>query len=344
MRILYHFCIVIVLAITVFLTEVKGDDEVKPIKIVNNRGKQKDLVTQSLDIEVSHMGYYAETVYTFTFKNLGKRDTEGEFVFPIPEGAHLSQLWLEVGGKLRRSTSVRKEQAKNAYETLTRRNIDPALVEKLDDRNFRTRLFPIPSDGTKQIRIAYLEKLKKEEGNLIHRLPVHLLGKCGKFNLTVNKDPGRSVEASINDKVKNEVFLKNVKLKQEFIISTIAPTKPLLYQVEDKHHFFKSIQFPNKAFDREPKRVKSFKNVNIMWDTSISMRSLEKEKVLNKLDEFLTKERCVSARLIPFGSDLSGESFKGSWRQVKDKISKLEYVGGVLKREVLNESLGVIIK
>lgn len=327
-------------SLTPQLRAAEPDPGQAKIEIKNNRGKQQELFTQSLHIDTSFMGNYAEVSYTFTFKNIGKRQTEGEFIFPIPEGAYLSQLWLEVQGRLRRSSSVRKAHALNAYETLTNRDIDPAIVEKIDDRTFRARLFPIPENGTKQIRISYIQRLVKDNDQLTLKLPVYLESKCNKFSLEISKDPAQPAEYKINGKEIEKISSKGKKIQRTFKISLPAPTSHIEYTHQERNEQFHSIQLLTKDIKIQPQSVDSYETVNILWDSSISMKFSERQGLLKKLDTFLTQEGCKTATLIPFGSVYSAQPSSGSWKEIHQSIQQMDYLGGMPHLTALDHDLG----
>ncbi|WP_449399614.1 VIT domain-containing protein [Chryseobacterium wanjuense] len=62
---------------------------------------------------------------------------------------------------------MEKEKAKEVYETIKKRNVDPGVLEKVEGNNFRTTIYPINANGGERtVQITYNYELKKS-GNTI---------------------------------------------------------------------------------------------------------------------------------------------------------------------------------
>src|SRR4051812_28604425 len=107
-----------------------------------------DLVPLQLtvaDVRVQVRGHLAATTIELNFYNPNARVLEGELIFPLGEGQTISGYALEVEGKLRQAVSVPKEKAREVFEDIVRRGIDPGLAELTQGNVFRTRIYPIPA-------------------------------------------------------------------------------------------------------------------------------------------------------------------------------------------------------
>jgi Ca-activated chloride channel family protein len=100
-----------------------------------------------------------------TFENPMERVLEGELVLPLPQGASVSSLALEIDGELREASVVEKERARAIFEEIERQGADPALLEWVKGNNFRTRIYPIPAKGTKRVVIGYEQPLADTGAN-----------------------------------------------------------------------------------------------------------------------------------------------------------------------------------
>jgi Ca-activated chloride channel family protein len=99
------------------------------------------------------------------FRNLNAREVEGEYLFPVPEGAAVSDFTLYVDGRPVHAQAMDAGEALRIYENLIRRNIDPALLEYAGRGLFRARIFPFPSLGDRRVALEY-EQLVAREGGL----------------------------------------------------------------------------------------------------------------------------------------------------------------------------------
>ncbi len=135
--------------------------ELKPIRL------------SSLDINVRVRGFVSRTTLDLTFANPNARVLEGEFVFPLAAGQTVAGYALEVNGALREGVVVDKKTARVAFEEVTRRQIDPGLAELTAGNVFRTRLYPIPANGVKRVRLHIESVLQDAGAEWRYRLPLH---------------------------------------------------------------------------------------------------------------------------------------------------------------------------
>ena len=110
---------------------------------------------------------------TMVFRSNANRILEGRLTFPLPEGVSVSGYALDINGKLRNAVPVEKEKAKEVFESIERRRVDPGILEKVEGNNFRTRIYPIMPNSTRTVQITYHQELKKSGGNLQYFLPLN---------------------------------------------------------------------------------------------------------------------------------------------------------------------------
>ena len=119
------------------------------------------LRVSDVSVEVTVVSGIASTRLDLTFENPLDRVLEGELVLPLPQGATVSSLALEIEGKLREASVVEREKARAVFEAVVRQNVDPGLLEWVKGNTFRTRIYPIPAKGTKRVVIGYDEPLSE---------------------------------------------------------------------------------------------------------------------------------------------------------------------------------------
>ena len=91
------------------------------------------------------------------FYNSEKGAREGELICPLAEGERIVSFAMEVNGKRRSGVVVPAKRGRIAYEEIVARKVDPGLLEVDEEKKeFRTRVFPIPSGGTKRVWISWI--------------------------------------------------------------------------------------------------------------------------------------------------------------------------------------------
>jgi Ca-activated chloride channel homolog len=115
--------------------------------------------TREMSVIARVDGLHAVVETTLVFHNPNARMLEGELIFPLPDGAAVCGYALDIGGVLVDGVVVTKERARVAFETETRRNVDPGLVEHVQGNLYRTRIYPLPAKGERRIRLTYTTPL-----------------------------------------------------------------------------------------------------------------------------------------------------------------------------------------
>lgn len=114
---------------------------------------------REMSVAASLRGLYATVETTLVFHNPNRRLLEGELVFPLPDGAAVCGYALDINGVLTDGVVVKKEKARVAFETETRRRVDPGLVEHVKGNLYRTRIYPLPAGGSRTVRLTYTAPL-----------------------------------------------------------------------------------------------------------------------------------------------------------------------------------------
>jgi hypothetical protein len=177
-----------------------------------NGTDEEPLPLESLKIDAVLGPTRARILVDCTFKNPSSRQLEGTFLVALPEGASPCYLGTFQGagpaladpaalvppatdpgfllgadfrplsewkspapvewGTLRAARVVEQAQGKVVYEQVTRRRVDPALMEWSGGNRFSTRIFPIPGGSRKRVVFAFDEAPCEERGCTVLTLPV----------------------------------------------------------------------------------------------------------------------------------------------------------------------------
>jgi len=132
---------------------------------------------QSLAIEYHHVRVTIEDRVATTqidqvFRNDLPYEVEGEYIFPIPDGASLGEFAMWVDGVRLEAQALDAEEARAIYEAIVRERRDPALLEYAGRGAFRARIYPIPANGERRIEIRYTEVLPLEGGMVRYTYPL----------------------------------------------------------------------------------------------------------------------------------------------------------------------------
>ena len=114
----------------------------------------------------------SETEVDQTFSNPGGSPIEGYYWFTVPLTATVTSFALETNGVLVEGEVVEKREAAARYAAAVKAANDPALLEWVDGRTYRARIFPIPASGTRRVVLRYVEMLPMLEGKTHYVYPL----------------------------------------------------------------------------------------------------------------------------------------------------------------------------
>lgn len=114
----------------------------------------------------------AETEVDQTFANPGGQPIEGWYWFTIPQTATVSSFALETNGVLVEGEVIERREAAAQYGNAVRSGNEPALLEWVDGRTYRARIYPVPASGTRRVVLRYVEMLPRVEGKTRYVYPL----------------------------------------------------------------------------------------------------------------------------------------------------------------------------
>jgi tetratricopeptide (TPR) repeat protein len=305
--------------------------------------KKHPVILQEAKIDTKILGNLSTTTATYTFYNPSNRILEGKLTFPLPEGVSVSGYALDINGKLRNAVPVPKERAKEVFESIERRNVDPGIIEKVEGNNFRTRIYPIPQKGSRTIQITYHQELKNVASDYQYFLSFANATTIPKFNLKVwisetatvpkileNPDGSFAFQKQGNQwiaEVAKSDFTPNESLKVTIPKNQNSSNVVLQKASGDKFYFA-----ANVGLDLPVKEKPRSQKIAIIWDNSFSGSKRNRDKELDFLNAYFADNKNVSVSFSLLNNTFEKtEEFnisQGNWGELKNKILNLKYDGG----------------
>ena len=125
-------------------------------------GRDVPLAIREHRVDVTIRDAVAETTIEQVYANATRTTLEGSFTFPLPPGASVSGFAMWVGDEQVEADIVERSRARQIYEDLKRRKVDPGLLEWSGGNLFTARVWPIPAQGEKRVRVRYTQLLPLE--------------------------------------------------------------------------------------------------------------------------------------------------------------------------------------
>jgi Ca-activated chloride channel family protein len=110
------------------------------------------------------------------FRNTGGGLAEGSYLYPIPGDAAFTDFALFIGDAEVKGEMMTTEQARGIYETIVRRQRDPALLTLAGHGLIRAQVFPIQPGETRKITLRFTQVAAREGSALRLRYPLGARG------------------------------------------------------------------------------------------------------------------------------------------------------------------------
>lgn len=195
--------------------------------------RQQPIVLDEVAIHVEMHGFMAHTRIDMTFANPNARVLEGEFVFPLGPGQTVTGYALDVNGTMREGVVVPKETARVAFEETTRRTVDPGLAELTRGNVFRTRLYPIPANGTKRIALEFEQVMDDAGAHWRYLLPLQFRQPVRRFSVDAEAPLGGKVPEIGGDSPDPALRFEQVASvwRARFERENVTPRRELAFRV-----------------------------------------------------------------------------------------------------------------
>ncbi|MEP7302177.1 MAG: VIT domain-containing protein [Caldimonas sp.] len=144
-------------------------------------GAEQPVRLQALTIDVEVAGGVAETRVQMEFFNPNRRILEGKLRFPLAAGQVVSGFALDVDGQMRDAVPVEKARAEQVFEDITRRRIDPGLLQTTLGNNYELRVYPLNPGRTRTVVLRLVEAAPAQ---LL--LPLAYAGSVSRFTLSLH--------------------------------------------------------------------------------------------------------------------------------------------------------------
>ncbi|WP_235568633.1 VIT domain-containing protein [Lysobacter sp. Root983] len=301
-------------------------------------GAERPIVLETATVEVELNGGLAQTTVELTFRNPNARPLEGELQFPLHEGQQISAFALDIDGRMRAAVPVPKAQGQAVFESIERRGVDPALLEKTEGNHFRLRVYPIPAQGTRRVRLSYVEALRPDRDGRRLRLPLDYARGADAVDLRVI---ARGASAPRVDSGFGRVDFKRdgqggyrARIERAQLVggglglrfARAESAQVYTQSVDGQHYFLAEVPVAASVAQRAlPQRV------GLVWDSSASGRKRDLAGELALLDRYFAALGDAQVRLIRLRdrAEDAGD-FRvqgGDWRALRDALKATVYDG-----------------
>lgn len=276
---------------------------------------------------------------------------EGVYLFPLPQGAAVSELTMWVNGEPIEAKILEADEARQIYDEIVRQLRDPALLEYVGTSAIQANVFPIPAHDERRIEIEYTQVLPAENGliHFVYPQSTNLYTNTPLDNQSIRVEVRSDEEIRAIYSPSHQVAIdrdgdfravvgyedSNVKPEEDFeLYYSVAPEdiglNLLSFKESGQDGFFLLLVAPTVESESEGVVAK---DVLLVLDTSGSMAGEKlvqaKEAATFVVDNLNSRDRfniiAFSTGVRSFGRDLIPASEPGDYRQF---IDSLEALGG----------------
>ena len=284
-------------------------------------------------VSVHPSGVFMEIGLYLTFSargtSFGSSDTlEIQFYFDLPEQAIVHDLWLWVGDDIMRAVIMDKWKASSIYENIVKRRRDPAILFKDYENQYQLRIYPMPGNQQRKIKLTYLVPAQWFSNSVSIPLPVNML--------TVSYSPldylkilfwpdqewlnPEIVEAPEQSFTANEDSLSNtyysLRLPFGYSVSSLnlsvdSPLKDGIYlncRAGDEENYYQLVLIPAQVMD-----ISSQRKFTLLFDYEINNSSLSTQEIISTVRHLLHQQLVPTDSFNLFFSGLPVKSAGDNW-------------------------------
>jgi len=363
---MWKYILLMIIAVSLGLMSPAGADG---IIIVDPPPGVDVRLDQSLAIKYHHVDIQikdqvATTRVDQVFVNDNPWAAEGTYIFPLPQGAAVSDFVMWVDGKAVHGEILEADEARTIYDDVVRRMKDPALLEYVGRKALKASVFPIPPGEERKIELEYSQILPVENGlvHYIYPLSTERFSSRPLEDLVVraqieSREPLKAVyssrhEVSIDREDDYHALLgleqSDVLPDRDFeLFYTISSEKIglnlLSFKEEGQDGFFLLLAAPDVKVNEEEIVVK---DIILVLDTSGSMQGEKMDQAkeaaryvldhLNPLDRFAIVSFATTTRSFSPSLQPATQADKG-----KDFLDRLEAMGSTDINRAMIEAVGL---
>jgi hypothetical protein len=300
-------------------------------------GAETPVALERADVEVSTAGGLARTTLLLTLRNPNARVLEGMLQFPLQPGQQVTAFALDIGGEMRDAVPVPKQRGRQVFESIERRNVDPALLEQTAGNHFRLRVYPLPARGMRQVRLVLDEPMRRDREDWRLALPAGLLSAASTVSLRVHGAKSAPVldGAFATPQWRRDGDGQRTDLERGDAAS--AAGLSLRFPASAAERAYVGMQGDARyvlaevpvAAASKPRSIP--RHVGLLWDASASGRKRDHAGELELLDRYFRAmgDGRVELRLLR-DRGMDGGSFQvrgGDWSTLRKALAEADYDG-----------------
>lgn len=252
---------------------------------------------------------------------------EVQMYFSLPAEAMITDSWLWIDDTtIVRAGLYDRWSASSIYESIVNRRRDPSILFKNAPGSYELRVYPMPGNQTRKVKITYLMPVQWAGNNVSAALPVNIL-RLSRFvpplNLLVTQQTDWTSPALVESETKfvtvtgsqtsyHQTTIASATIqKSSLTLSLNAPMNNGVYMnvySDGKDGYYQMAFLPSKAID-----LPISKKIAILFDYDISKSSIGAQEVLATVKKMLQNQFSARDSFNLIFSHLSPRRYSAKW-------------------------------
>jgi Ca-activated chloride channel family protein len=159
------------------------------LRLHDQAGHVRSLASLDTDVEYRVSGLVAEVQVRQQFRNAGKDWLEGDYLLPLPAGAAVHAMTLDIGERRIVADIKPKQAARRVFEQARASGRKAALVEADNGNLFRTAVTNVAPGETVTIVLHYWQRVDYQAGEFSLRFPLTF---TPRYHMQAGAQPGNA--------------------------------------------------------------------------------------------------------------------------------------------------------
>lgn len=270
----------------------------------------------NLDIKIVIEGNIARTTIRFQINNKYEERKEAVLNFKLPEHSVITGLKLDIRDMMVKGVGVERWLALEAYESETRKRIDPAIIQKINIDEYQLRLYPLDTDVPRTVEIQWIQSLRPSlDERLVYQFPFSISERINiqtfniispnNYDLQFKEGPNSFNSEIITNESISEIKLENFhsSIRQMIKYSVNVPGDGGTLWMQEYNDLWYGGMLSGELSANKDNSIKEA--ISVIWDASLSRKNHSHSRELELLKNFLSYHYTPAVYLTILRNELS---------------------------------------
>jgi len=271
---------------------------------------------KSCNITIEANPFIATTIIEMEFYNSKDREVEAYQAFKLNRGQVITDFYLELDGKYREGSIEERWKARQAYNSIVGKRIDPAILQMNGQDNYSLNIYPVAAKSSRKIKFTITQMMVEENLKLSYTLPLDFKSITENFSLNVKISRPASIPNANPGLLAGELFSMNNEEASVFLRqNNVMLNRPISFSIsqftnkpqfcinkkEGKTNFIMRY-FPDaeRFYPSKPR------SINVYWDVSLSGKERNLLKEIEYLEKYISVNEISKTTIFLFNHQMQG--------------------------------------